>query len=223
MKRILVFGDSNSWGFVPRADGSPTTRYDRDTRWPSLMASLLGPEFEVLEEALSGRTTNLDDPHIDLPTEHLRGAAMNGARFLPVALASHLPLDLVIIMLGTNDLKKRFDRSPSDIAIAAISLAELSKECKGGVGTQYPSPRVLLIAPPPLGKVFQSPDEWKGGPEKSVMLGALYKDLALSAGLPFLDAGKIVSTDGSDSIHFSAATHRILGASVAEKVKSLRL
>jgi lysophospholipase L1-like esterase len=147
---------------------------------------------------------------------------MNGARFLPVALASHLPLDLLIIMLGTNDLKRRFDRSPSDIAIAAISLVELIKECEGGVGTQYPSPTVLVIAPPPLGKVFQDPDEWKGGPEKSEMLGVRYKDLALSAGIPFLDAGEIVSTDGSDSIHFSAGAHRILGAFVAEKVKSLR-
>src|ERR1700726_2378354 len=130
-KRILVFGDSNSWGFVPCNANELTTRYDAFTRWPAAMAARLGSGFELVEEALSGRTTDLDDAQIDLPSAHLRGAVFNGAKILPALLASHLPLDLVIIMLGTNDLKTRFKRNANEIAIAALGLARLIVECEG--------------------------------------------------------------------------------------------
>ena len=86
------------------------------------MAARLGSGVELIEEALSGRTTDLDDHQIDLPSAHLRGATFNGAKLLPAIVASHLPLDLVIIMLGTNDLKARFKRSPQNIALAALGL-----------------------------------------------------------------------------------------------------
>ena len=76
------------------------------------MACHLGDSVDLLEEALSGRTTDLDDFEIDLPSVHLKGATLNGTKLLPAILSSHLPLDLVIIMLGTNDLKTRFNRSP---------------------------------------------------------------------------------------------------------------
>src|SRR5271154_5896287 len=136
-KRILVFGDSNSWGFAPCAANETTIRYDASTRWPTVMAARLGSAVELVEEALSGRTTDLDDFEIDLPSAHLRGAVFNGAKLLPAILASHLPLDLVIIMLGTNDLKARFKRSPQKIATAAPGLAKLIEECEGGVATGY--------------------------------------------------------------------------------------
>src|ERR1700733_2970544 len=139
-KRILVFGDSNSWGFVPCAANELTTRYDVSTRWPSVMAARLGSAFELVEEALSGRTTDLDDFEIDLPSKHLKGAIFNGAKLLPAILASHLPLDLVIIMVGNNDLKGRFKRTPQSIAKAVVGLARLIEECEGGVATGYPTP-----------------------------------------------------------------------------------
>src|SRR5208283_1988464 len=153
-KRILVFGDSNSWGFVPNPTGDPTTRYDASTRWPRAMINRLGAGFELIEEGLSARTTNLDDPQFDIPSVHLKGAPLNGAMILPAILASHLPLDLVIIMLGSNDLKARFNRSASEIAQAVVSLAGLIADCKGGVATVYGSPQVLLVAPPALGADF---------------------------------------------------------------------
>ena len=95
-KRIMCFGDSLTWGWIPVRDGSPTLRYPFEQRWAGAMLNDLGPDYEVIEEGLSARTTDLDDP-VD--------PRLNGSAYLPSALASHLPLDLVIIMLGTNDPK----------------------------------------------------------------------------------------------------------------------
>jgi lysophospholipase L1-like esterase len=214
----MVFGDSNSWGFAPCAANETTIRYDGSTRWPAVMAARLGSAVEVVEEALSGRTTDLDDFEIDLPSAHLRGAIFNGAKLLPAILASHLPLDLVIIMLGTNDLKKRFKRSPQKIALASLGLARLIAECEGGVATAYPTPKVLIVAPPPLGTGFHDPEEWAGGPEKSLELGSAFRDAAAVANLPFFDAGEVIATDGHDGIHFSAEAQVKLGEAVAQKV-----
>ena len=217
-KRILVFGDSNSWGFVPCNANESTTRYDAFTRWPTVMAARLGSGFELVEEGLSGRTTDLDDAQIDLPSAHLRGAVFNGAKILPALLASHLPLDLVIIMLGTNDLKTRFKRNAREIAIAALGLARLIAECEGGVATSYSTPKVLLVAPPPIGTKFHDPAEWAGSHQKSLELGSALRDAAAVANLPFLDAGKVIGTDGIDGIHFSAEAQKKLGEAVAKKV-----
>jgi len=214
----MVFGDSNSWGFVPCAPMEPTTRYDPSTRWPAVMADRLGSAVELVEEDLSGRTTDLDDFQIDLPSVHLKGATFNGAKLLPAILASHLPLDLVIIMLGTNDLKTRFKRSAHQIATAAIGLARLIEECKGGVATVYPAPKVLLLAPPPLGTSFHDPEEWNGSREKSLELGSALKAAAVAADLPFLDAGDVIATDGIDGIHLTAEAQVKLGEAVAKKV-----
>jgi lysophospholipase L1-like esterase len=218
-RRILVFGDSNAWGFVPRAGVDPTTRYDASTRWPGAMAAQLGEGFEVVEEALSARTTDLDDTQIDVPSVHLKGATLNGAKVLPAILSSHLPLDLVIIMLGTNDLKARFRRRPDDIAQAAVGLARLVKECEGGIFTVYPAPKVLLIAPPPLGTKFQDPEQWAGSREKSLRLGAAMKNAATSVNLAFFDAGEVITTDGIDSVHLTADAHCRLGKAVANQVR----
>jgi lysophospholipase L1-like esterase len=217
-KRILVFGDSNSWGFVPCKADELTTRYDVFTRWPAVMAARLGSGFELVEEALSGRTTDLDDAQIDLPSAHLKGAVFNGAKILPALLASHLPLDLVIIMLGTNDLKTRFKRDAHEIAIAALGFARLIAECEGGVGTSYPTPKVLLVAPPPVGTKFHDPADWAGSHQKSLGLGSALRDAAAGANLPFLDAGEVIGTDGIDGIHFSAEAQKKLGEAVAKKV-----
>jgi lysophospholipase L1-like esterase len=182
------------------------------------MVNRLGLGFELIEEGLSARTTDLDDPQFDIPSEYLKGATLNGAKVLPAVLASHLPLDLVIIMLGTNDLKVRFNRSASEIANAVVGLAGLIADCKGGVATVYDLPQVLLVAPPPLGSGFRNPEEWAGAVEKSLELGPALGGAAAAANLPFFNAGEVITTDGGDGIHFSAESQRNLGEAVAEKV-----
>jgi len=140
-KNIMCYGDSLTWGWVPVKEGSPTHRYPYDQRWTGVMAAALGSGYHMIEEGLSARTTCLDDPN---------DPRLNGANYLPSAIASHLPLDLVIVMLGTNDTKSYFRRTPYEIANGMAKLVGQILTSAGGIGTPYPAPRALVIAPPPL-------------------------------------------------------------------------
>mgnify|MGYP001272416558 CR=1 FL=1 len=107
MRTILCYGDSNTHGQIP--GGTPLDRYTLLQRWPGVLARELGKGWHIIEEGLSGRTTVHDDP--------IEGALKNGRTYLRPCLMSHAPLDLVIIMLGTNDLKARFSQPASEVAM----------------------------------------------------------------------------------------------------------
>lgn len=214
LKNILCFGDSLTWGWDPTAQGVPVERYPYAERWTGAMSAVLGADFHIIEEGLNGRTTSFDDP-ID--------PRLNGSAFLPSALASHLPLDLVIVMLGTNDTKPYLNRSAFEIAAGMAVLLGQIAGCGGGIGTVYPAPRALLIAPPPLAPI---PNPWfdelfKGGVEKSIELSRHYKALAAFYGAEFMNAGDYITTDGVDGIHLTAQSNVTLGKAVAEKVKAM--
>lgn len=213
-RSILCFGDSLTWGWIPVAESSPTLRYPYAQRWTGAMAGALGDGYEIIEEGLSARTTSVDDPN---------DPRLNGSAYLPAALASHLPLDLVIILLGTNDTKSYFHRTPYEIANGMGKLAGQVLTSAGGVGTPYPAPKLLIVAPPPLAPM---PDPWfegmfAGGYEKSVALAHHYRALASFLKVDFLDAGAYVTTDGVDGIHFSAETNITLGKVIAAKVQEI--
>lgn len=211
-KRIMCFGDSLTWGWVPVIDGGPTIRYPADVRWTGLLQKELGEGHVIIEEGLGGRTTSLDDP---------TDPRLDGSAYLPSALASHLPLDLVILMLGTNDTKAYFHRSAFEITSGMSKLVGQVQSCAGGVGTVYPAPQVLIIAPPPLSPMphpyFQS--LFEGAHEKTRQFGRLYGDLADFFKVNFLDAGQLMSTDGIDGIHFTEANNLALSKAVAAKVR----
>lgn len=213
-KTILCFGDSLTWGWIPLKEGSPTLRYPFDQRWTGVMAARLGDSYNIIEEGLSARTTSADDPN---------DPRLNGSQYLPTAIASHLPLDLVIIMLGTNDTKPFFNRTPYDIAYGMAKLVGQVLTGGGGIGTPYPAPRCLVVAPPPLTPIphpyFQG--MFGGGHEKSAQLGAQYKAMADFLKVDFLDAGDFVTTDGCDGIHFTIENNRHLGKAIADKVKDI--
>ncbi|MGE2837109.1 SGNH/GDSL hydrolase family protein [Mycobacterium sp. SMC-4] len=214
VKRILCFGDSLTWGWVPVADGMPTERFPADVRWTGVLADRLGDGFEVVEEGLSARTTNLDDP---------TDTRLNGAKYLPSCLAGHLPLDLVILMLGTNDTKAYFHRSPLDIALGMSVLATQVLTSAGGVGTGYPAPQVLVVAPPPMSA---TPHPWfrlifEGSQDKTARLAEVYSAMASFMKVPFFDAGSVISTDGVDGVHFTEENNRALGEALAEQVTQL--
>jgi lysophospholipase L1-like esterase len=217
-KRIMVYGDSNTWGYIPVESGT-TTRYPEDVRWTGVLKAALGPGHEVIEEGLSARTTDLPDP--TLP--QISGAGLDGSAYLPAAMATHLPLDLVVIMLGTNDLKKMFDRSPLRIALGVGKLVDVVAQTKGGVGTSYPVPEVLVLCPPPLGSLAPPAraERFAGGVEKSKALPPYYEAIARAAGAEFLDVGKLTATDGIDGVHLTPAAHKAIGTGVAEKVKTI--
>ncbi|WP_099022631.1 SGNH/GDSL hydrolase family protein [Mycolicibacterium palauense] len=212
--RVLCFGDSLTWGWIPVDEGVPTERYPADVRWTGVLAEHLGEGFEVIEEGLSARTTSVDDAN---------DPRLNGSAYLPSCLASHLPLDLVIIMLGTNDTQAPYERTPLDIAKGMGLLVNQVFASAGGVGAVYPAPKVLIVAPPPLAHI---PHPWfrlvfSGGQEKSAQLAEAYAALASFLKVPFFDAGSVISTDGVDGIHLTTRNNHDLGVALSEQVRAL--
>jgi lysophospholipase L1-like esterase len=218
VKRILAFGDSNTWGWIPVERGYPTTRYSAGERWPGVAQAALGDGYAIVEEALNGRTTDLADTAVP----ELAGAGFDGSAYLPAAIASHLPLDLVVIMLGTNDLKTAFDRSPDEVARGIRKLIETVKAQERAAWTEYPAPKVLVVAPPPMSATERFPEPaFENGIGKSAQLAARYEAVARAAGAEFLDAGRITAADGVDGLHLSADAHRRLGLAIAGKIRAV--
>lgn len=205
MKTILCFGDSNTWGYDP----ATATRFPLEGRWPSVMAARLGPDYLAIAEGLGGRTTVWDDPvEVD----------KNGARQLPSCLESHKPLDLVVIMLGTNDLKLRFGAGPLDIASGAQRLARMV--LSSASGPEGRAPALLLVVPPPILELGPFAEMFAGGAAKSTRLAHFFTLKAKELGVPLLDAGQHVSSSPLDGIHFSAEGQRSLGEAVAAWVRA---
>jgi lysophospholipase L1-like esterase len=211
MTTILCFGDSNTHGTKPIPAQDIIDRHGPDSRWPGVMATELGPNFRILEEGLPGRTTVHDDP--------IEGAHMNGLTALPMLVGSHSPLDIVVLMLGTNDLKTRFSVTASDIAASLERLvATLRVLCAAPGRTQ---PTVLLVAPPPIREVDWLAEKFVGGAEKSKGLGAAIRRSAERLGTAFLDAGAHIEVSPIDGLHYDAATHATLGKAIAAAVREL--
>ncbi len=212
MKNILCYGDSNTHGSPPYDPALNAPRYGTDVRWGSVMRTILGAEYWVVEEGLGGRTTVWDDP--------VEGLNRNGKTFLMTALESHQPLDLVIVMLGTNDLKSRFAKSAADIAYGAGSLLDVI--LKSGCGPNYSAPKALLVCPAPtatLNPFFA--DMFAGAAEKSRQLAPFYQKQAELRGCAFLDAGKFITSSDRDGIHLEASEQQKLGQAVASKVREI--
>jgi lysophospholipase L1-like esterase len=206
VKTIVCFGDSNTWGFDP-LQGS---RFDIHQRWPGVLRNALSTEYWVVEEGMGGRTVVYDD---------LVEGFQCGRDYLIPCLKSHTPVDLVIIMLGTNDLKKRFSLPACDIAKGVNVLVDLVHKANFPPG--YQAPQVLLIAPPPILEVGRFKEIFAGGAEKSLELGQYYADIAGMSGCYFIDAGKIICSSPVDGIHLDPGEHFKLGQAVAEKVKEI--
>jgi len=218
--RVMVYGDSNTYGFYPVLE-FPSRRYPADERWPGVLQELLGPKVEVIEEGFSGRTTDAADPQSVFP--FCENEDFSGAEDLPAAVGSHVPLDVVVIMLGTNDVKPYLNRSAFRIALGAAKLIDIVNNSTGGIVVGTPAPKVLLLAPPPLGEdIANSPTMGAlytpGGLEKSKKLGPLYKKVAEAGGAEFIDLGELIETDGPDQVHFTKETHRKLAEIVADKL-----
>ncbi len=206
MAVIVAFGDSNTWGYDPRS----ATRFAPDVRWTGVMQRALGAGHTVIEEGLNGRTTVFDDP-----IEPDR----RGSDYLPPCLRSHAPLDLVIIALGCNDMKKRFSASPGDIANGAERLIRIARA--EAVGPGGAPPAILLVAPPPTAKLTDFAEMFEGASDKSRMLAKRYREVAERQNVGFVDAGEFVACSDLDGIHFEAEAHAVLGQAMAEAVRMM--
>ena len=206
MKTILCYGDSNTWGWDP-LKGS---RFAKNKRWPEVLQQELGDGYDVISEGLPGRTTVWADP--------IEGH-MSGKDYLIPCLNSHKPIDLVIILLGTNDLKHRFGVSAFDIAKGVGHLVKIIQRSESGPGGS--SPQVLILIPPPLEKLSDFAEMFAGGVEKSKNLSRQYQRVAEELACPYLDTSEHIASSDVDGVHFDASTHNTLGQVVAQKVKTI--
>ncbi|MCC6315371.1 MAG: SGNH/GDSL hydrolase family protein [Thermomicrobiales bacterium] len=204
-KTVLCYGDSNTYGAKP--DG--TGRFAPEVRWPGVVARVLGDGYRVIEEGLNGRTTRWDDP-IEL--------GRNGLTTLLPIVESHNPIDLMTIMLGTNDLKARFRLNASDIAQSAGELGAMAKRL--AVNAESAPAVILLIAPPPTTTLTQYDLMFEGAFEKSRQFAEYYRRAAGWYGLEFFDAGSAAVSSELDGIHFDADQHQRLGEALAAKIQS---
>lgn len=204
MKTILCYGDSNTWGFNPVTQD----RYSITERWTGVLAQELGAEYRIIEEGLNGRTTLWDDPISEW---------RNGKTYLLPCLWSHKPIDLVTILLGTNDLKERFSVSAYDIAAGAGVIVELT--LRSGAGPNGGAPQVLLMAPPVVARLTDYAEMFQDAQTKSRKFAEHYRRVANTYGCRFLDTAQIIVSSDLDGIHLEADQHRKLGLAVAARVR----
>ena len=206
MKTILCYGDSNTWGWDPATTG----RYPAETRWTGVLAEALGEGWSVIPEGLNGRTSVLDDPIEDFK---------NGRSQLVPCLESHKPIDLAILMLGTNDLKPRFAFGAFDIAEAVGSLVDIIKASACGIDAA--APRILVLAPSPILEVPPYTEMFRGGREKSLQLKREFGRMSSERGVPALFVQDYAASSPIDGIHLSPDGHRAIGLAVARKASEL--
>lgn len=207
-KTVLCYGDSNTHGTVAMTGPDEGERLPFATRWPNVLAAELGSGWRVIDEGQPGRTTVHDDP--------VEGVHKNGLRALPVLLETHCPVDVAVIMLGTNDLKTRFSVGPDDVARSIQRLANVvDTSCAGPSGR---APDAILVAPVPIEESGWLAEMFAGGAVKSRGLGAAIAEVARRLGAGFIDAGEFAEVDPLDGIHLTTEGHEAIGKAVAATV-----
>ena len=207
MAVILCFGDSITYGYDPSTGG----RSPAQNRWPDVMAERLGPGHTIITEALPGRTTVFDSPY---------APARSGRDLLAPLLESHAPLDLVIIMLGTNDLQVPLELSARHSASGLWTLLDIV--ARSNAGPAAAAPLSLVIVPPAIREstgfmgVF-----YAGRDAESLELPGHYATICDAARVPYLVAGDHVEPSVSDGVHLDADAQRVLGVAVADRVAAL--
>lgn len=209
-KHILCIGDSNTHGLCtdPSESADHGSRYNEEERWTCLLQKALGAEYLVIEEGLSGRTCVYDDPDMD---------SVNLLPVLHALLNSHEPLDLVILMLGTNDSKAKFNTDAKKITKGMQILVEEAKSvpCWGKNG-----PKILIVAPVPIEEGVIYPDFNEKSVETTKTLAREYAFLAVAERADFLDAGGCELTS-VDHVHLTKRGHRQLAERMEAAVREI--
>ena len=212
MKSILCFGDSITYGHNPIA---PFVRHAYEDRWPGALEAKLAGKVRVIPEGLGGRTTVHDDWFADCDR--------NGARILPTLLRSHGPLDMVIIMLGTNDLKPFLGRTAHEASNGVARLVQIVRASSAAEGA--PPPQIAVMSPPELCDT-DHPEMLLhfGGPsviDESKQFARWYRQRAGELGVAFFDAASVAKPAPEDGVHLDAANTRAIGEGLAPLVTRL--
>ncbi|WP_300370821.1 SGNH/GDSL hydrolase family protein [Brachyspira sp.] len=210
MINILCYGDSNTFGFVPVI----MERYAVNERWTGILQYILGDKYRIIENGLCGRTTMFNDPC---------KSSRNGLHSIDATLEISKPLDLVIISLGTNDLKVKYSAPSNTITqgikriISAIRNYDYEIKCN--------VPKILVLAPPPLGDKVESVNNFSEFDKNSISvskeLSSKYKLLSEQENVYFFDLGSIIKSSEEDQIHFTKESHKIVAEHLAEKIKNI--
>lgn len=208
-KRILCFGDSNTWGANP----AENLRYAEDVRWTGVLQKELGESCRVIEEGQNGRTSVMDDP--------VEGR-LSGLRYFAACYESQTPLDLVILMLGTNDLKARFNLEARTIAYGLKRYLDVLKV----VPPAGRVPKVLLVSPIEISTDYRNHplffDMFGDGADlRSGRLAGAYREMAMETGIEWFDAAEHAKASPLDGVHMEPGEHRKLGIAMAKKVKQI--
>jgi lysophospholipase L1-like esterase len=208
---LVCFGDSNTHGSIPMKDPDDIRRFGLNERWTGLLATDLGPGWRLHEEGLPGRTTVHLDP--------IEGSHMSGLAALPIVIGSHSPIDAMVLMLGTNDLKARFSVGPSDIAAGVECLVRAIRTFCEAPGRTVP--RILLVAPPPILEIGCLADMFTGGRARSEALGPMLHRTAERLQVGYIDAADHIRSSELDGIHCDLDQHRILAAAIGVALRNL--
>lgn len=201
-KRILCYGDSNTWGYIPGCGG----RYTEDVRWTGVMQNKLGDNYVVIEEGLNGRTTVYDDPYFD----HCR----NGYKYIQTCLLTHKPIDIILIMLGSNDLKTYFNADAFSIAKGTDAI--INKTYQTECGRDNKKPKIILISPPNISKMREYADQFAEAEQKIKDLPYYYLKVSQKHKCYFFNATDLVNGCETDGLHLSEEGHKLLGEKVSD-------
>lgn len=216
---ILCYGDSNTWGCIGKwvESDEPSARYDTATRWPAVTQAELGEDYHIIEEGLGGRTTIYPKPGEEWK---------NGEPYLTPCLFTHRPLDLVVIMLGTNDLQIKQDMTAEELGIGIARLVDIVRSY-GKPGRGNVPPKILIIAPievrpsVPEGRTgIYDKFRRETGRALSLKFPEVYRKVAEEKGCYFLNAQDYAVPGPADGIHFDAPSHIRLGKAVAVFIKN---
>ena len=204
LKNILCYGDSNTWGWTPVTG----ERYPMDVRWTGILQKNLGPDYHVIEDGMSGRTTCYDDPTWPFH---------NGFKSIYASLETHFPLDLVIIMLGSNDAKRHICATPYASACGMENIIRVIRS--GMYGNGKKDPEILIVSPILIGEEI---DRTCSFGEHSAPFSRLFSKefgrVAREQGTFFMDAAKFAGPSREDNLHMTPAGHAALAKAMTEKV-----
>ena len=206
-KTIVCFGDSNTHGY----NNKNGKRFSEHVRWPMVLQKLLGEEYLVREEGLSGRTTVFEDPLYE---------GLSGVSMIRPILLTHDPVSLLIIMLGTNDVKERFSATAENISRGLERLIRKAQSVQEAFTEE--KPKILIIAPYPIDPEYKDTivgnEMGKDCCEKSKAIIPLYEAVAKRTGCAFLSAQDIPGVENYpyDYMHLSPDAHKALAEHLAK-------
>lgn len=204
MKKVLCYGDSNTYGFIPNS----FSRYKKDERWSGILSSLL-PEYEILEEGMNNRTVFFKNPE---------GLKQSGGEYLPIYLQNHKDIDIFILSLGTNDAQIFYDLNENIIREKLTEIIKLIHETN--LRTE-----IIIVPPVKIGMNILNSGFSMMFDKNSIMKNRetfyLFEEIAKENGCEYFDFNKYAKPSDIDGLHYIPESHKIIAENLAEFIKTI--